>query len=55
MSDNVIKFRQIKKKPEKKPERPPFRLRTVPSWLAWTALIVLGCLLSAGQYWDLFG
>ncbi|WDR04872.1 hypothetical protein PSQ90_11205 [Devosia rhodophyticola] len=55
MSDNVIKFKPVKKKPEKKSAQKPFKFRTVPSWVAWLGLIGLGCLLSAAQYSGFLG
>ena len=37
MSDNVVKFRRI----EKKPEKPPRKDFKAPSWLAWLVLVLI--------------
>jgi len=45
MSDNVVKFRPIEKKPDpNKPEKPD-----LPGWLAWAGLIALAVALTAAQ------
>lgn len=51
MSDNVIKFRRIEKKPEK-PPRKDFRLS---GWLAWVILVLVACALVALQQAGLLG
>ena len=48
MNDNVVKFRRIEKKPEKKPSGsgiPP----KIPSWLAWLVLLIVAVALTAWQ------
>jgi hypothetical protein len=51
MNDNVVKFRRIEKKPEKKP-KPDFKL---PSWLAWLILVLMACAIAALQQSGLLG
>ncbi|MDB5537249.1 MAG: hypothetical protein JWQ65_2124 [Devosia sp.] len=51
MSDNVVKFRRI----EKKPEKPPKKDFKVPSWLAWLTLVLVACALVALQQSDVLG
>jgi hypothetical protein len=45
MSDNVVKFRRI----EKKPEKPPKKDFKVPSWLAWLVLVAVAVAITAWQ------
>ena len=51
MSDNVVKFRKI----EKKPEKPPKRDFKAPSWLAWVILVLVACAIVALQQSGLLG
>ena len=46
MSDNVVKFRRIEKKPEKKPSGTPPK---IPSWLAWLVLVIVAVAITAWQ------
>jgi len=46
MSDNVIKFRPIEKKPDPKPPRKP----GVPGWVPWLALVVVAVLIYGAQH-----
>ena len=39
MSDNVVKFRRIEKKPEKQPEKKP----GLPNWWPFAAVILVAC------------
>lgn len=55
MSDNVVKFRRIEKKPEKKPEKNGRKVPVVPSWLAWLALVLVACGATALQYFRRLG
>ena len=45
MSDNVIKFRPIKKQPNPKPPREP----GVPGWVPWVALLVVALVIYGVQ------
>lgn len=51
MSDNVIKFRRIEKKPEKQPEKKP----GMPGWLPWVGLIVVAVIVYGIQRAGLLG
>jgi len=46
MSDNVIKFRKIEKKPEPKPPRQPLAL---PGWVPFAVLVGLALAIYAAQ------
>ena len=46
MSDNVVKFRRIEKKPEKQPNKVPPKM---PSWLPWVVLIAAAVAIAAWQ------
>ncbi len=46
MSDNVVKFRKIKKKPEPKP-RKPFNAQQIPNWVYWALLVGVALIV----YW----
>jgi hypothetical protein len=46
MSDNVVKFRKLEKKPEPPDEKPR---RPVKNWQIWAALVVIAILLTAVQ------
>jgi len=51
MSDNVIKFRRIEKKPEKPPQKKP----GMPGWLPWAALIAIAVVIYLIQRMGVFG
>jgi hypothetical protein len=51
MSDNVVKFRRI----EKKPEKPPRKDFKAPSWLAWLVLVLVACAIVALQQSGMLG
>ena len=51
MSDNVVKFRRI----EKKPEKPPRKDFKAPSWLAWLVLVLIACAIVALQQSGMLG
>jgi hypothetical protein len=46
MSDNVVKFRRIEKKPEKPPEK---KKPGVPGWLPWFVLVIVACAIYGAQ------
>ncbi|MGV8853173.1 MAG: hypothetical protein ACOH2L_00875 [Devosia sp.] len=52
MSENVIKFRKIEKKPEPKPPRKPPEL---PNWAPFVVLVVLALVIYAAQNAGLIG
>jgi hypothetical protein len=51
VKDNVVKFRQI----EKKPEQTPRKRREPPAWLPFVLLIVLALVIYGLQRSGLFG
>ncbi|MEO8684870.1 MAG: hypothetical protein ABI414_08530 [Devosia sp.] len=51
MSDNVVKFRRV----EKKPEKPPRKDFKAPSWLAWLVLVLIACAIVALQQSGMLG
>lgn len=51
MSDNVVKFRRI----EKKPDKPPKKDFKMPSWLAWLVLVAVAVAITVVQQLGLFG
>jgi hypothetical protein len=51
MTDNVVKFRRI----EKKPEKPPKKDFKAPSWLAWVILVLVACAIVALQQSGMLG
>ncbi|MEO5807662.1 hypothetical protein [Devosia sp.] len=52
MSDNVIKFRKIEKKPDpKQPRKKP----ELPGWLPWVGLIVVALAIYGLQRAGIFG
>ncbi len=51
MSDNVVKFRPIEKKPEPQPQREP----GVPGWVPWVGLVVLAMLVYGLQQAGVLG
>lgn len=53
MSDNVIKFRKIEKKPEPK-AKVPRRPLDLPGWVPFAALIALALVIYAAQHAGFF-
>lgn len=51
MSDNVVKFRPIEKKPEPKPPRKP----GVPGWLPWVVLVALAVVIYGARQAGMLG
>ena len=52
MSDNVVKFRKIEKKPDPKAPKPP---RELPGWAPFAGLIALALVIYAVQNAGLIG
>ncbi|MET3924018.1 hypothetical protein [Devosia sp. 2618] len=50
MSDNVVKFRPIKKEPEPKPPRKP-----MPGWMTWLVFFALAFVIYGAQQAGLLG
>jgi hypothetical protein len=51
MTDNVVKFRRIEKKPEKQPKK-DFKM---PSWLAWVVLVLVASAIVALRQTGMLG
>ncbi|MET3900008.1 hypothetical protein ABIB57_003971 [Devosia sp. UYZn731] len=52
MSDNVVKFRRIEKKPEKPPNKVPPKM---PGWLPWVVLVAVAVGIVAWQQLGMMG
>jgi len=51
MSDNVLKFRPVEKKPDPQPPKKP----GVPGWLPWVGLVVVALVIYGVQQSGLLG
>ena len=52
MSDNVVKFRRIEKKPEKSPTP---KKSGPPGWLPWAGLVAVALVIYGVQQWGFLG